>query len=200
MTLRHEPTEVRQLQIIRAARQIITTRGMEHLTIEAIAEEVGLTEGAIYRHFESKQEILLALLQEIEDLLFERLQEAQEGITSPLEKLEGILKTHLSHVEQRGGVSFIVIAEALRFGDPEVRARVAKLLDRYAASIKGILQQGVEAGEIRGDMDLDTAAQLFFGVIQGAVTFWSLHERSTPLARRHRSLWEIYQNGIAQKP
>ncbi len=170
---------------------------MEELTIDALAGEVGLTEGAIYRHFSSKQEILMLLLQEIEQVLFERLSKAQEGVSGSLEKLERILEAHLSQVEQRGGVSFIVIAEALRFGDPVLRKRVAQLLERYASFIREVLTEGVERGEVRKDIDLDTAAQAFFGMIQGVVTFWSLHERPGSLARRHQRLWEIFRQGIA---
>ena len=60
-----QSTRIRRRQIIDAARDLITSTGMESLTIDAIAEAVGMTEGAIYRHFVSKSAILSLLIDDI---------------------------------------------------------------------------------------------------------------------------------------
>ncbi|MEE9248672.1 MAG: helix-turn-helix domain-containing protein, partial [Dehalococcoidia bacterium] len=86
MRVEHKPTEVRRHEIIEATQKIILTRGMGHLTVEAIAQEVALTEGAIYRHFTSKQEVLLFLLDDVERTLFEKLEEAKEAQGSSLKR------------------------------------------------------------------------------------------------------------------
>ena len=64
-----QSTSIRRRQIIDAARDLITSKGMESVTIDAIAEAVGVTEGAIYRHFQSKREILSMLIDNIEESL-----------------------------------------------------------------------------------------------------------------------------------
>ena len=66
-----QSTSERQLQIIEATQNLITSKGMEFVTIDAIAEKVGLTEGAIYKHFRSKREILTLLIDSIEQNLME---------------------------------------------------------------------------------------------------------------------------------
>ena len=68
-----QSTSERQLQIIEATQNLITSKGMEFVTIDAIAEKVGLTEGAIYKHFRSKREILTLLIDSIEQNLMETL-------------------------------------------------------------------------------------------------------------------------------
>ena len=57
-----QSTSERQHQIIEATQSLITSKGMEFVTIDAIAEKVGLTEGAIYKHFRSKRAILTLLI------------------------------------------------------------------------------------------------------------------------------------------
>jgi len=73
VNLARQSTSERQLQIIEATQNLITSKGMEFVTIDAIAEKVGLTEGAIYKHFRSKREILTLLIDSIEQNLMETL-------------------------------------------------------------------------------------------------------------------------------
>src|SRR4030042_2288710 len=67
MVRKRETSKVRQEQIIDAARKTIIKYGSEHVTVRAIAKAVGISEGAIYRHFKSKKEILSLLADHIED-------------------------------------------------------------------------------------------------------------------------------------
>ena len=112
-------------QIIDAVRYLITTTGMEGVTIDAIAEEVGLTEGAIYRHFTSKHQILLLLIDDIERSLLETVRNARLEWASALKNLERILEAHLSDVEGHRAASFIVITEAIGFDSIGLGPRVA---------------------------------------------------------------------------
>ena len=58
---------IRQDQIIDAARKLVVKHGSEHVTVGKIAKEVGISEGAIYRHFKSKGEVLSGLADRIAD-------------------------------------------------------------------------------------------------------------------------------------
>ncbi len=69
MTTKRRNTEVRQKQIINAAREMIVKNGSEHVTIRRIARAVGISEAAIYRHFKSKADILYLLADHIEENL-----------------------------------------------------------------------------------------------------------------------------------
>ena len=199
MRIEHKPTEVRRLEIIEAAQKIILTRGIGHLTIEAIAQEVGLTEGAIYRHFTSKQEVLLFLLDDVERSLFEKLEEAKEVQGSSLTRLEELLKADLSYLEGREGLSFI-ISQAGYLGDPEIRDRVSRIVVRYLRTIEIILGEGVESGEIRHDIDRAAAAILFLGMVQGCVTATSSQAIADQgLVRRYLPLWNVYREAVVSR-
>ena len=87
---------------------MITDRGMEAVTLDAIAETVGFSESAIYRHFSSKQQILSQLIDDLEHDLLACVALAQTTEPNALRVLECILDTHLADVEGSRGVSFIV--------------------------------------------------------------------------------------------
>ncbi|MBI4198635.1 MAG: TetR/AcrR family transcriptional regulator, partial [Chloroflexi bacterium] len=98
-TERHS-TETRRREILAEARQIVATHGMHGLTVKTLARATGVTEGALYRHFEDKRAILLGLIDDMEETLFETLEKAEGQGGSALERLERLLEAHLSYSER----------------------------------------------------------------------------------------------------
>ena len=197
VTLIRQTTLIRKHQIIEAARNLITSRGMESVTMGSIAFAVGLSEGAIYRHFTSKHQILTLLIDDMERTLLNTVSEAQEEGASALENLEHILEAHLTDVEGLRAVSFIVIAEAMAFDGIGLGQRVSSMLTNYLESIQRVLEKGVEEGSIRPDLHVDAAATTFFGIIQSTATLWALNEWTSPLAEWRAQMWQSYKGGVA---
>ncbi len=189
-------TQVRRRQIIEAARNLIASKGMEGVTIDAIAAAVGLSEGAIYRHFASKQQILLHLIEEIERNLLDMVGEAQLGGGPPLEKLERIMVAHLTYTDSERAVSFIVIAEAIAFEGIGLRSRVSAMLQRYVDSIQQVLQQGVGEGSLPPDLDVEAAAATFLALIQSTAVFRALADYTWSMAEWRSRVWHIYVAGL----
>ena len=195
-----QKTRVRKQQITEAVRSLILTKGMESVTVGAIAEAVGLTEGAIYRHFASKNEILWRLVDDLEWYLLDTLEQAQvEGATT-MENLESILEAHLSDVEGSRAVSLIVVAETMAFDGVGLGPRVSTMLNRYVGGVRRVLEQGVKGGELRSDLDLAAAATAFFGIIQSTAIFRALNNYTLPLVDWRYRMWEVYKQGIATRP
>ncbi|MFH0924597.1 MAG: TetR/AcrR family transcriptional regulator, partial [bacterium] len=110
------PTSVHSLrkqEIIESARKIISTTGMKNLTIREIAQDINLTDGAVYRHFKNKEEILSLLIDDIDTTLLKAVAEATKKGGTLRERLKNTLLLHLSYTEQRKGISFIIINETL---------------------------------------------------------------------------------------
>ena len=191
-----QKTLVRQHQIIEAARDLIATKGMDGVTIDAIAEEVGLTEGAIYRHFASKHQILSLLVDDIESNLLDTVRSARDEGDSAVDSLERILEAHLSDVEGRRAVSFIVIAEAMGFDVARLSHRVALMFTHYLELIQAVLDQGIREGSVRPDVNVNAAATTFFGLIQSTATLWALNGYNGRLAEFRSQMWDIYKTGI----
>jgi len=199
MTRVRSSTEERRRQIIDVARKIIATRGMEALSIRELAKEVGISEAAIYRHFPSKKDILLLLIDDIETTLLDTVEQAASEKSEPLESLENVLKAHLSYVEQRRGVSLIVISETLRLADKSLGKRMFEVVNRFLSRIEELLAQGVKSGQISQEIDLGTAALTIFAIIHTTVTLWALSNSGFSLAKRHKPLWDSYLASIAAR-
>ena len=130
--------DVRQSQILQAVGKLITTKGMDSVTMHDIAAEVGVSEAAIYRHVDSKQQILRLVLEDIERGLLELVEQGRKDGTSSLEKLKNILKAHLSYAERRRGLSFLVIDEVLKVDDRKLRKFAGRVVEKYLNAIQGV--------------------------------------------------------------
>ncbi len=135
--IRHrEHTEVRQKQIISAARKLIVKHGSEHVTVRRMAKEIGVSEGAIYRHFKSKNDILSLLIDDIQNTLLSDIDRNTTNGFSPDKSLEKIVIDHLSSIEQRKGVSFLVIAEIISLGDKNLTNKIRHVIDITFPALK----------------------------------------------------------------
>ena len=191
-----EQTTVRQRQIVDAARKVIIKYGSEHVTVRRIAEEIGVSEGAIYRHFKSKRDILTFLIEDIENTLLCGLESLPLSSPLTLAILEETMATHMANVVQRRGVSFQVIAEIVSFGDKKLNRQASAVINKYTERIRAILSEGVKTGAVREDIDLKAAATLFFGMTQGLVNSWTLSQYSFSLQEEYLSLWKLFREAI----
>jgi AcrR family transcriptional regulator len=192
----HKSTSVRKKQIMDAARKLIMRSGSEHVTVRNMAKEVGISEAAIYRHFKSKTEILSFLADTVADGLLHDIEAAGSvGFTS-VEIVNEILRTHLSSIEQRRGLSFLVLAEIISFGDKALNKKVSDSIQIYVERLRLLLADGARAGLVRSDINLHAAALLLFGMIQGLVNIWALNGYKFDLTEKYSELWKVYKESI----
>jgi AcrR family transcriptional regulator len=196
MIQRHETTAIRKDQIVNAAKRLIIKHGSENLTVRAIANEVRLSEGALYRHFKSKRDILALLVDTIESDLLSDIKTNNIIGDSYSNILDTILKGHISAIKQRQGISFQVIAEIIGLGDKKLNKRVSEIIAKYIDELKNLLREGVESGELRENLDLDGTAMLLFGMIQGLVNIWTLSNYELNLEKSYEASWNTLKESI----
>lgn len=192
---KRQSTFLRRKQIINSLRKLIIKYGSENVTVRRIAKEIGVSEAAIYKHFKSKKEILGFLVDYIEENLIGDIEKSDHH-NNILELLENIMRNHLSSMEQRKGVSFLVIAEIISLGDKKLNKKIFDVLNKYIGYIKDILLKGVKAGEIKQDINLDTAAIAFFSMIQGLVSIWYLSDYNFTLEQKYISSWNFFREAL----
>lgn len=164
---KREPTASRKLQIADAALKIIATHGVARFTTAAIAREVGMTEGALFRHFTSKEEIVLAAIGRVEEL-FELDAPDLEG--PPLERLRGFLEHRVRVVHQHGGIPRLVFSDELASvagGAGSARARAIR--ERARATIRGCLEEAKRTGHLADGLDVEAASMVVLGTVMGLV-------------------------------
>jgi len=200
MAIRRENTEIRQQQIIDAARRLIFKYGSEHLTVKRIAAEVGISEAAIYRHFNSKRSIIAFLLSHIEESILDDISPEAAGVEPiSLDTIERIIRNHFSQISLRKGISFQIIAEIISLGDRKLNKQASQTIDKYISRLKDLLNEGIRDGAVREDIDPDASATLLFSLIQGLVNIWSLSNGRFKLLENYTSLWRIYREAVGSR-
>lgn len=200
MIKHREHTEVRQKQIVSAARKLIVRYGSEHVTVRKMAEEIGVSEGAIYRHFRSKKDILSLLIDDINTTLLKDIETGSQAGLGSVESLEKIIISLLSGIEQRKGVSFQVIAEIISLGDKDLNNKLHQDIDNYVNRIKGILLKGASQGLIRSDIDAEASAIMLFSMTQGLVNIWALSHYEFNLLEKFKPIWDLYLGTLQPRP
>ncbi|WP_347274178.1 TetR/AcrR family transcriptional regulator [Candidatus Kuenenia sp.] len=188
-------TKIRRQQIVDIIRAIISSKGIEHVTISEIAEEMGTTKGAIYRHFKSKRDILSLLIDNVEETLMDTVDNAMTD-ENPIQNLNNILLAQLTLAKNRRKTSFIVIMGAMQFSDPIIRKKILELIQKYLRKIEKLLLSGVKLGLIKKDINPRISAMVFMGLIQSTVTVWSYKDFNFVPKKMHKQLWDIYQHGL----
>lgn len=193
---RRQGTGTRRAEIADAAGAVMVRGGGEHMTIKEIAKEIRLSEGAIYRHFRNKRDIMSLMAENAAEAMCADIGRSFTAGRTPLQALEHALQKHMSHIEQRQGVSFLVVAEVVSLGEGKLKGEVSAALDRYTSLIKDLLAAGVKAGEVREGVDLDAAGLLVASMIHGLVNTWSLSNHGFDLEERYEVLWAIIRAGL----
>jgi AcrR family transcriptional regulator len=199
MTQERKDTTVRQKQILAAARRLIVRYGSEHVTVRRMAQEIGVSEAAIYRHFKSKKDVLSFLVDDIENSLLLNVKTNITENGNALLALENIVLGHASSIEKRKGISFQVIAEIISLGDKKLNNKIYDCINTYIARIKDVMAGGVKDGTIRKDIDLDATATLFFGMIQGLANIWTLSHYSFKMETKFTPMWKIFRDAISNR-
>ena len=188
-------TKIRRQQIVDIIRDIISTKGIEYVTIGEISKRIGTTRGAIYRHFKSKRDILGFLIDNIEETLMEALDKAIIS-DDPIQNLRNVLLAHLMYAKERRETSFVVIMGVMQSGDVTIRKRISLLIQKYLSRIQKLLLIAKGSGLIKKDINPRISAIVFMGLIQSTVTAWSYEGFNFIPEKIHLKIWDIYSKGI----
>jgi AcrR family transcriptional regulator len=163
-----------------------------------MAKEIGVSEGAIYRHFVSKKEILSLLLDDVENDLISKGSQNRGIDHDALGALEYFLKSQISNIKQKRGMSFQIIAEIISLGDKDLNNKAYEIINKFINRIKDNLCEGIKTRTIKENIDPDAISILIFGMVQGLVSIWTLSHYSTDLEQKYQYLWELIRGIISE--
>jgi AcrR family transcriptional regulator len=130
------PTTPRQEEILDRSFELVRESGLANLTMKKVADRMGFTEPALYRHFPNKQALVLGLLGRLESLLLPEIEAAvaREDLP-PVERLERIVLHHLGLILKTDGLPFLILAEASATGDEVVIGKMRQVLGRMRSAM-----------------------------------------------------------------
>jgi len=158
--------------ILDTAMRIIATEGLRALSTRHLAEEVGITEPAIYRHFRNKETLIQELIRQINDKFGTLLQSISEPDLNALDNLMQMLDKVLSYLEQNWTSSNTILSLAVASEDPAFEPELAVIGALGQSCAEQQLQQGLEDGSIRRDIPVEQLAFLVLSMIVLHIQKW----------------------------
>ncbi|SHJ98947.1 transcriptional regulator, TetR family [Malonomonas rubra DSM 5091] len=189
-------TEIRQEQIAAAALSLIKEGGIESFSIAAIAKLLGLAPSAIYRHFSGKEQILLAVNRLITEKLLENIRIVCADSSDPVERLHRLLKLHVAFVQESDGVSRYVFYTGVSEYGCERKQQLFTGVRRYLEKVSELFSQAQECRQVQRDLDPDTLAFMFLGLIQPAIFLRQLGDGYYDFEAQTESAWEVFIAGV----
>lgn len=168
------PTEERQADIVAAALRLVQDTGPALVTTGDIAAAVGVTQGAVFKHFATKDAIWVAAMRWVRQELLRVLAEAAEPASDsaarrPRDALAAIFQAHVDFVIAHPGVPRLIFHELQQPADSATKQEVRGLLQAYRELLVRVLGQAVKQGDAAAGLDTAAAATLFVGSVQGLV-------------------------------
>lgn len=168
------------------------------ITTTTIAERMGLTQGALFKHFPTKDAILQAVMEWVAERLMSRVDQAQQSAPTPLAALEAIFMAHADFVSAHPGVPRIVFGELQRAGQTAPKRIAQTIQRRYAERVSQLIASARAHGDLDPALDVEAATILFLGTIQGLVMQAVLHGSVARVKRDAPRVFAIYRRGIVR--
>jgi TetR/AcrR family transcriptional regulator len=163
------PAEERRAATVEAVIELAAACDPGEITTTAIASHMNLTQGALFRHFVSKDAIWEAVMGWVAEGLLARVDAAIAAAPSPLEALEAAFMTHVRFISEHPGVPRIMFGELQRSADSAAKRMVRTLVGRYGERLRRLIDEGKARRQVAADIDTAAAAMLFLSTLQGLV-------------------------------
>lgn len=161
-----------RLRLLEAARALFREHGFDRATLRAIAERAGMGTSSIYRHFRSKEELLIADLAERQEDAWHSFRTGEQAGADARTRLRHFFDHQ--HRLLAADRDFTTIAlRALSQPEARVARRVLALQDRSIGLLAEILMQGRARGELAREVDVLEAARALFYSALGTRTAWA---------------------------
>lgn len=199
-----QATEVRQANLVVAAIALAAQRSPADITTTDLAQAVGISQGAVFKHFANKEAIWLAVLSWTASTLMARLQAAAQGASDAapqsLGALRAVFLAHVDFVTAYPGVPRVIFQELQSARDTALKAQVRSLMQRYRSLLQNLLQQAQQKRALEPDIDLNAAAILFIGSVQGLVMQALISGDVNAMAQQAPGVFAIVQRGMQRLP
>jgi len=193
---KHLPADERRAVTVEAVVELAGEQNPTDITTAAIAKRMGLTQGALFRHFPNKNAILQAVMEWVAERLLGRIDKAIQGASSPLAALEAAFMAHIGFVVQHPGVPRMLFGELQRAEESAAKLMVRTMIRGYSERLRRLIEDGKAQGELAADLDADAAATLFIGSIQGLVMQSLIAGNVKGIRTNAPGVFAIYRRGI----
>jgi AcrR family transcriptional regulator len=188
----------RRDQILDASSKVFAKKGVHDSRMDDIVEESGLSKGALYWYFKSKDEILLAIFERMFDREFDQLKVLSSIHGCATDRIQKFIDLTLEDIKRMQGLMPIAYEfMSLAFRRKLIRESFKKYINKYVEQLKPIVHQGIESGEFRRVNPIEVAIAIG-AIIEGTLLLW-VYDRTLVSPQVHiKSGIKFILDGIKQ--
>jgi len=162
----------RQLEIIEAAGKILTASGLSGLTIKNLAKEMKFSESAIYRHFASKEDIIISLLEYLAQDMENRFSRVITDEQSPEENFRAIFQNQFSFFKMNPHFVVAVFSDGLIEESQRINEKILRIMSVKMKHLMPVLKEGQEKHVFTKSISIDDLLNVVMGTFRLQMFKW----------------------------
>jgi len=190
------PADSRKQQIVETVLELVAARGTEAVSVQLVADAIGLTQPAVFRHFPTKEAMWLAVMDWLEQHLVAIYSAADDSGEASLVVLSRMFLEHVKLIERYPALAKLVFSDHLRLQYPNLKERFGKIHQAYATRLTAVIDRAKSDGAV-GDADAPKdAATMFLSLIQGLGFQFAIARLPVKLSTEAERVLALYLQAI----
>jgi TetR/AcrR family fatty acid metabolism transcriptional regulator len=190
----------RQLEIIEAAGKILTASGVSGLTIKNLAKEMQFSESAIYRHFTSKEEIIIAMLGYLSETMDDHLIEWINPDDNPEAKFKSIFQNLINFFVKNPHFVVAVFSDGLMEESQRINQTLLKLMNVIMKHLMPVIMEGQQKSVFTNAITTDELMHIVMGTFKLQMFKWRIADFQFDISRAGNNMVQSVLTLIKSKP
>ena len=190
----------RQLQIISESIVIIDNKGIQGLTIKNLSKAIGISEPGIYRHFKSKTDILLTMLDGFKDMALTLAKILESHEASATQKIDLMFSKLLELFTETPAMVSVIFSEEIFKNEEVLEIKIVEILNFQTKTVEKIISDGQNNNEMRKDIDKKSLALMAMGSLRLLVKKWDMNKYNFDLNAEGHLLIEVLKKVFVKEP
>ncbi|MBN1699209.1 MAG: TetR/AcrR family transcriptional regulator [Spirochaetales bacterium] len=186
----------RQLEILDNTLSIIAENGIQEFSIRNLAHKIGISEPAIYRHFENKEDILLSLVFYMGQNVEASLSKMNIPADSSFEQLEYITNGAVDFFEKNRSITTVFFSHGIFQYNEKLVQEMKSLYELGISVYSTMIRKAQKENNMRKDIVPERASEIITGALHGLITRWILSNYEFSLCSEWRGLWTTLKSVI----
>ena len=188
----------RQEEIIDISIGIIAEQGIQGLTIKNLSKKIGISEPAIYRHFDSKTDILLSILNNFSEMALFLNEVMDSNTDTAANKIEFMFTRIIDVFKETPSYISVIFSEEIFKNEEVLKNKIVTILTKNEQTVEKILKKGQENGEVRTDIDYKNLALIVMGTLRFKIKQWDLNDYHGDIIKDGKSILDSVKLIIAK--
>jgi AcrR family transcriptional regulator len=191
----------RMQSIVAAAREVFVERGFDAASTAEIAAKAGVAEGTIYKYFENKRDVLLAVIEAWYQSMIGDFAEQLAGLQGTRNKIYFIVRRHLKSLREDAKLCRLCFNE-VRHSDDYYQTPLYEFNRKYTAVFVEVCREGVRLGDLRSDLSVTLFRDLVFGGIDARVSrfLFGVGDHVIDVDATAEEIVRMFYDGVAAQP